>query len=77
MDASLHGNGAICPACEFRREQANQEITGPAVVPCNNCGGVGRVSHGATAICRQSVEWARQHYWPERERLWKIQNEAI
>lgn len=74
MDANLTENGKACPACELRREEANRKFTGPANVPCNNCGGTGRVSHGITQVYSSSVAWARENYWPEREARWKKQN---
>lgn len=71
-DARLHENGYCCPSCELRREAVNQEIgDGSAVdVPCNQCGGTGRIGYEDIEICMKNVRWARVHYWPERERRW-------
>lgn len=77
MDAALHENGTACPACALRREEANRRFSGPANVPCNNCNDTGRVSAGVDNVIRRNVDWARAHYWPERERRWKIQNEGL
>lgn len=77
MDATLHENGTVCPACEMRREREHRRFTGKIDVPCNNCGGTGRVSFTPEAVVRNSAQWARKHYWPERERRWRIQNERV
>lgn len=73
-NAALHENGTTCPACELRREEANRGFTGKANVPCNNCGGTGRVAFDPHQIIAGSVRWAREHYWPERERRWAAEN---
>lgn len=73
MDEGLHENGEACPSCELRREEANKGISGAADVPCNNCGGTGRISFGADTVCRRSAAWAVKHYWPEIEKRWKLQ----
>lgn len=75
MDPNLHHNGEMCPACECRRESRNPMDETP--VPCNNCGGSGRVTRGETTVIRDCVTWAKKHYWPERERRWAEQNGAI
>ncbi len=74
---ALHHNGTSCPQCELRREAVNLEFTGAADVPCNGCGGTGRIAHSDTTIVRDCVEWAREHYWPEREARWALQNQGV
>lgn len=76
MDINLHENGATCPACELRREEENTKISGRADVPCNNCGGTGRISAGVQTVINMNTAWAKKHYWPEREARWRIFNEA-
>lgn len=74
MDVTLHDNGEVCPSCELRREQENLKFTGRADVPCNNCGGTGRISYGAKEVCRRSAAWAVANYWPAREARWRVMN---
>ncbi len=69
-DPTLHGNGIACPACELRREEAHRHFTGRIDVPCNNCGGTGRVAFSTSDIIRGHVVWARENYWPERIARW-------
>lgn len=73
-DATLHGNGICCPACELRRESRDPMDETP--VPCNTCGGTGRVGHSDHDIIRTSTAWAKEHYWPERIRRWELQNQT-
>lgn len=64
-DFTLHGNGEDCPACELRRAAlGGREID----VPCNNCGGVGRVALPAAEIVADACAWARAHHWPAFDR---------
>ena len=67
-DASLHGNGYACPACELRRDAEDRGAVLRPVAPCNVCKGSGRIGHGAAEICARTVEEARRIYWPEFER---------
>lgn len=73
-DPNLHENGMTCPSCELRREEVNKQIGGKVKVPCNQCGGTGRIAFAESQIVQTSANWARVHYWPERERRWAIQN---
>ena len=67
-DPALHENGQACPACALRREKINTaEILRPPV-PCNRCGGTGRVGFSAEQIIEAAVAWARIHYWPAFDR---------
>lgn len=75
MDITLHDNGAPCPACELRRE--SRDPMDPSPIPCNTCGGNGRMGHTVHQVVGRSVEWARKHYWPERERRWAEQNARL
>lgn len=70
-DATLHGNGEACPACALRREVEDQGAILRPHVPCNVCGGVGRLGFGDAEICRRTVEEAWRIYWPEVERRWR------
>lgn len=73
-DRALHGNGSECPACALRRADMDlSEILRP-VVPCNNCGAVGRVGRTEWDIVAEAVAEARRSYWPAREALWARQN---
>ncbi len=69
--ASLHGNGETCPHCELRREEANLELIGAARVPCNSCGGTGKIGYSVASLIASSVAWARENYWPDRISLWE------
>lgn len=63
-DPTLHGNGFDCPACELRRAEARRtSILGPRAIPCNRCGGTGRIARPVADIVADHVAWARQHYW--------------
>lgn len=76
-DIALKGNGEDCPACELRRLALINEIfIGGRPVPCNFCGGSGRVGRALADIIREAVTWAASNYWPERERRWALENEA-
>lgn len=75
MDHTLHDNGETCPACELRREARDPWDASP--VPCNTCGGSGRLAFTKADVVNRSAAWARKHYWPERERRWAILNGAI
>lgn len=50
---------------ELRAAQAINQV-----VPCNFCGGTGRVGRAVTAIIAEAVEWARREYWPQRLARW-------
>lgn len=69
-DAGLHGNGDDCPACALRREDLRADRAMEQSVPCNFCGGTGRVGRAVTEIIREAVQWAASHYWPERVARW-------
>lgn len=70
-DAFLHGNGHPCPACSLRREDLAPRVSAePEEVPCNECGGTGRIGIPDTDLVRESAAWARAHYWPAREARW-------
>jgi hypothetical protein len=73
-DKALKGNGVDCPACELQREAALNQLSMERSVPCNFCGGSGRVGSSVSDIIREAVTWAAEHYWPERERRWAIEN---
>lgn len=63
-DRTLHGNGEPCPACELRREGVDAAAIIRPAVPCNLCGGVGRMAIPDAAIVAAAVARARVHYWP-------------
>lgn len=65
-DASLHGNGTRCPACELRRE--SMFGTGPFACPCNECKGTGRIARSTKDIIADHVAWARENYWLQSEK---------
>ena len=65
-DPALHGNGYACPACELRREEAHG-IGGRLDIPCNQCGGTGRIARPILEIIAEHVAEARQHYWKEKK----------
>jgi len=44
------------------------------VVPCNFCGGTGRVGRAVAEIIREACAWAVENYWPAREKAWAKQN---
>lgn len=67
-DPTLHGNGDRCPACALRR--ASRSPWDSARVVCNACGGTGRQARSDAEIVAAHVDWARAHYWPEREARW-------
>ena len=70
-DITLHGNGGeACPACALRREAEDKG----ADVPCNVCGGLGRLGFSDAEICHRTVEEARRCYWPEVEQGWAEQS---
>jgi hypothetical protein len=71
-DARLHENGETCPACELQRAVMDP-MSGPQV-PCNYCGGIGRVAYSAQQIAHNSAAWARANYWPERLARWGLTN---
>lgn len=73
-DVTLHGNGVNCPACELRRDPLREDAAMDQSVECNFCGGTGRVGKAVEQIIREAVEWARDHYWPERDSAWAKQN---
>ena len=73
-DPALHGSGHTCPACELRREAVNAEIGGAVDVPCNECGGTGRIAIAETDIIAGCVAWARENYWPARIARWAQHN---
>ena len=73
-DRTLHGNGTECPACALRREGMDTAAILRPHVPCNYCGGVGRLPIAEAAIVAEAVAWAREHYWPARKALWALQN---
>jgi hypothetical protein len=73
-DKALKGNGVDCPACELQREAAIDQASMERSVPCNFCAGTGRVGIAVSAIILEAVTWAAENYWPERERLWAVEN---
>lgn len=73
-DITLHGNGEACPACALRREVQDHGAILRPDVPCNVCGGLGRLGFTDAEICRRTVEEARRCYWPEVERRWAEQS---
>ncbi|MAU44372.1 MAG: hypothetical protein CMP09_05970 [Yangia sp.] len=73
-DASLHGNGEKCPACELRRDPLREAAELDQAVECNFCGGTGRVGRAVAEIIREAVQWAAANYWPEREARWREDN---
>jgi hypothetical protein len=75
-DASLHGNGDDCPACALRRDELRAARAMDQSVPCNFCGGEGRVGRAVAAIIREACAWAIEHYWPAKEAEWRAQNEG-
>lgn len=75
-DKTLHDNGYACPACALRREAEDKGAVLRPDVPCNVCGGVGRLGFSEAEICHHTVEEARRCYWPEVERRWAAQNAA-
>jgi len=59
-DPTLHGNGDPCPACGLRREADRQRTTlGSRDMPCNICGGTGRIPRTAERIVSEAVAEAR------------------
>lgn len=75
-DPTLHGNGDDCPACALRRDELRAAAAVDQLVPCNFCGGTGRVGRAVVEIIREAVAWAAEHYWPSCEARWKAQNEG-
>lgn len=75
-DMTLHGNGENCPACELRRGPQRSDRAMNQSVECNFCGGSGRVGRAVADIIREAVVWAKEHYWPEREKAYAKHNEA-
>ena len=73
-DTILHGNGVNCPACELRRGELRAQGAMDQVVPCNFCGGEGRVGRAVADIIREACEWAKEHYWPERDKAFAKHN---
>lgn len=73
-DATLHGNGEACPACTLRREVQDHGVLLRPDVPCNVCGGLGRLGFTAAEVCRRTVEEARRCYWPKVEQGWAEQS---
>lgn len=73
-DISLHGNGETCPACELQREV--HDPLSNVEIPCNYCGGVGKIEIEETTILKRATEWAKKNYWPERERIYAAFNAA-
>lgn len=73
-DKTLHGNGVNCPACELRRDPLREERAMDQAVACNFCGGSGRVGKAVAEIIREACEWAKAHYWPERDRAFAEHN---
>lgn len=69
-DQTLYGNGEDCPACALRRDELRESAAFDQVVSCNFCGWTGRVGRAVAAIVREAVNWAADHYWPEREARW-------
>lgn len=72
--ATLHANGYACPACALRREVEDKRAVLRPDVPCNVCGGLGRLCYSAAEVCRRTVEEARRCYWPEVEQGWAEQS---
>lgn len=66
-DRTLHGNGEPCPACALRREFRGPGLA-PDPIPCNLCGGVGRLALSDAEIVAAAVAWARVHHWPAFDR---------
>lgn len=67
-DPGLHENGEPCPACALRREAEDKTSILRTPVPCNNCGGTGRIGFSDAQIVATAAAWAREHYWPEFDR---------
>ena len=63
-DLRLHGDGYACPACALWREVEDTGAVLRPDVPCNVCGGVGRLCYSEAGIVRRTVEEARRVYWP-------------
>lgn len=73
-DKTLHDNGYACPACALRREAEDKGAVLRPDVPCNVCGGLGRLGFSDAEICHRTVEEARRCYWPEVEQGWAEQS---
>ena len=73
-DKTLHDNGYACPACALRRESEDKGAVLRPDVPCNVCGGLGRLGFSNAEICRRTVEEARRCYWPKVEQGWAEQS---
>lgn len=67
-DPFLHGNGKACPACALRREAEDTAAVLRPDVPCNFCGGTGRIALSPAEIITAACAWAAAHYWPEFDR---------
>lgn len=76
-DITLHGNGEDCPACALRRDDLRAAGAMDQVVPCNFCGGTGRVGRAVAEIIREACAWAVENYWPAREEAWRKANEEV
>jgi hypothetical protein len=74
VDKTLHGNGEDCPACNLRRDELRAQHAMDQAVPCNFCGGTGRVGIAVVDIIREAVSWAAKNYWPDREASWAVEN---
>lgn len=74
-DITLHGNGVDCPACALRRDDLRAAAAMDQAVPCNFCGGAGRVERAVAEIIREACAWAVANYWPACEAAWARQNE--
>lgn len=76
-DPALHGNGDDCPACALRREDLRASGAMDQSVPCNFCGGHGRVGRAVAAIIAEACAWAVTNYWPAKEAEWRAENERM
>lgn len=73
-DPSLHGNGYDCPACALRREDQAAGLMRRQIIPCNACGGLGRVPRRPLEIVQEAAAEARRSYWPVAKERWRHAN---
>lgn len=63
-DPYLPGNGKACPACALRREAEDKAAVLRPEIPCNCCGGTGRIALSTREIIAAACAWAAANYWP-------------